>query len=145
MSMLLRRKRATMTHSWTLRVILPTLLGALVGLLMWVWVSLAPLNLILLVVFLLIWVWVCISAWTYQPVPEENPARIRIVQMETTFLALGMVFLFVPPWIAVVFFNGVVSFALGALILIIVIPCLFGVGVMIWRDDHLRREEGSQR
>jgi hypothetical protein len=131
------------------KILLPLLLALLTGLL---WVILevigvpGPLpSLLALVASVLLWIWFYLWLWRYQPVPEENPARVRTFQIGMTLLSLAMLSIYTFGWFAVVVFNRTVPFALGALWFGILIPSLLGSVLMIWRDYRLQREEASQR
>jgi len=127
------------------KIFLPLLLALLAELLEAIWLPTTPLrSLTALIVSVPIWIWFYLRVWRYQPVPEENPARIRTVQIAFTLLSLFMITLFTFSWFAVVVFNGVVPFALDALVIVISILSLLGSCLMIWRDSRLQREEESE-
>lgn len=126
------------------KIALPLLLALLAGLLMAIWLSKPLPSLIALMVSILLWIWFYIRVWRYQPVPEENPARIRTFQIGITLFSLSIITICTIIWFSSVFFNGAVPFALGALLLVITIPSILGMGLMIWRDYRLKREEESE-
>src|SRR5258708_29136571 len=127
------------------KVFLPLLLGLLAGLLEVIWLPTTPLrSLTALMVSVPIWIWFYLRVWRYQPVPEENPARIRTVQIAFTLISLFMITLCTFSWFAVVVFNGVVPFALDALVIVISILSPLGSWLMAWRDIRLQREEEAE-
>jgi hypothetical protein len=131
------------------KILLPFMLTLLTGLLQVIlevnWFP-APLpSLLALVASVLLWIWFYLWLWRYQPVPEENPARVRTFQIGMTLLSLAILSLCTFSWFVGVVFNRTGPFALGALWFGIFIPSLLGCVLMFWRDYRLRREEASQR